>query len=204
MIYKGQSSLKLQRTFRFSPPWPNLTKKSTNSKKELKDTTTASDAATEAVKVFEKDNEAILNVSHEDEKQKLLNDEEANDKNMAAAREETAERLKNIFDNSEKINEAICDIADKDPLVQNNLLTQDDMQFQMFANAIRNDEHFRRMQLKSVDSRSERAAQQRTPLNDIQNNDELLPLEINDDMDDLLDDNNDGFLDDSEDIGDSY
>ena len=121
-----------------------------------------------------------------------------------AAREETAERLKNIFDNSEKINEALCDIADKDPLVQNDLLTQDEMQFQMFANAIRNDEYFRRMQLKSVDSRSERAAQQRTPLNDIQNNDELLPLEINDDMDDLLDDNNDGFLDDSEDIGDSY
>jgi hypothetical protein len=172
--------------------------------KELKDKTTASTAATEAVKVFEKDNEAILNVSHEDEKQKLLNDEEANDKNMAAAREETAQRLKNIFDNSEKIKEALCDIADKDPLVQNDLLTQDEMQFQMIANAIRSDGYFRRMQMKSVDSRSERAAQQRTPLNDIQNNDELLPLEMNDAIDDILNDNSDDFLDDNEDIGDSY
>ena len=74
----------------------------------------------------------------------------------------------------------------------------------MFTNAIRNSEYFRTLRMKAVESRSERAAQQRTPLEDIQNNDEILPLEINDDIDDLLDDNNDGFLDDSEDIGDSY
>ena len=171
---------------------------------ELGNTTAASDAASEAVKVFEKDNEAILNVSHEDERQKLLTDEEANDQNMAAAREETAQRLKNIFDNSEEIAEALCDIADKDPLVQNDFLTPDDMQFELFANAIRNDEYFRAMQLKAVDSRSERAAQQRAPLNDIQNNDDSLPLEINDDMDDILNDNNDGFLDDNEDLGGSH
>ena len=42
-------------------------------------------------------------------------EEEANDKNMSAAREETAERLKNILHNSEKIDEALNDIADKDP-----------------------------------------------------------------------------------------
>ena len=172
--------------------------------KELKDTTTASDAATEAVKVFEKDNEAILSVSHEDERQKLLTDKEANDKNMAAAREETAQRLKNIFDNSEKIDEALNDIADNDPLVQNDILAQDERQFYMFANAIRNSEYFRTLQMKAVDSRSERAAKQRTPLEDIQNNDEILPLEINDDMDDFLNDNNDDFLNENEDFGGSY
>ena len=74
----------------------------------------------------------------------------------------------------------------------------------MFANAIRNDEYFRNMQMKAVESRSERVPQQRTPLEDIQNNDELLPLEMNDDMDDVLNDNNNDFLDDNEDIGDSY
>ena len=59
------------------------------------------------------------------------------------------------------------------------------------------------MQMKAVESRSERAAQQRTPLEDIQNNDEILPLEINDDMDDFLNDNNDDFLNENEDLGGS-
>ena len=172
--------------------------------KGLKDTTTASDAATKAVQDFEENNEAILTFSHEDERQKLLTDKEANDKNMAAAREETAQRLKNILDNSEKIDEALNDIADNDPLAQNDILPQDERQFYMFANAIRNSEYFRTMQMKAVESRSERAAQQRTPLEDIQNNDEILPLEINDDMDDFLNDNNDDFLNENEDLGGSY
>ncbi|CAL6329243.1 unnamed protein product [Bathycoccus prasinos] len=78
-----------------------------------------------------------------------------------------------IFDNSEKIDKALNDIAEKDPLVQNDILTQDDRQ------------------LKAVE-RCERAPQQRPPLQDVQNNDENLPLEINNDLDDFLnDDEND-------------
>jgi hypothetical protein len=138
----------------------------------LKEATKASTNAATAVTNFKMENEAIINVSHGDEKQKLLMDEEANDKNMSAAREETAERLKNILDNSEKIDEALNDIADKDPLVQNDILTQDDRQFDLFTNAIRSSEYFRTLRTKPVE-RSERAPQQRQPLNDIQNNDEL-------------------------------
>ena len=74
----------------------------------------------------------------------------------------------------------------------------------MFTNAIRNSEYFRTLRMKAVESRSERAVQQRTPLEDIQNNDEILPLEINDDMDDFLNDNNDDFLNENEDLGGSY
>ncbi|CAL6333900.1 unknown protein [Bathycoccus prasinos] len=122
---------------------------------------------------------------------------------MNAAREETAERIEMILDNSEKIVEARNYMADKNVVLQSDLSAQGGWQF---ANSICNDEYLRTIQLKAVE-RSEIRAQLNTDhlcTTFKITTYEILPLEINNDLDDFLNDNNDGFPDENENLGGSY